>query len=1052
MTSRKAPREPLIVAPTFHEFNRRSQLRASCLRAYFLSINCRKRHFAWGLQKAQLADCVVRAASRAALPRIARQKEAAKMRLLVWAAAAVCVRALQVDDAPPFGDLSPEAQLRELRATLSDEDRALMEAALEGAKAMGDELFGPPPRRTAAATQAIQLDFSKDDPLPPTQQKYLDEAIIDSRIHFARAINYKDLEFHIDHQGYRPLHLAAQQGEAGAVRELLRLGADANARLLPTAPAGPATVLHIAAQWGRVDIVRQLVRDGGAKIDVSSEGMTPLERALTQDHSNTARALIDLGADLSLVSGTGWTPLACAANHGNVKLVKKLIKAGADPSQRMTGGWTALHLLTHHDLPVAEWSAACLVALYQGGADLDARDDEGRTLLYIAASHGSAAFFKFLIWLGADVTIGNNDGVLPAEVAEENGHVFTVGEINFRYVYLRLKAEGHDGLTAITLTDSFLDRGANIEETGENKVTALTHACVEDRRDLIGWFVSRGADKRLAEGCEPHLDLIGRVEKIVAEGRFSRERLDAAFESLFMHPFPLNHIGEFGDQAPLVEPLVALGYDVNALSDQHGAHPLHIPALYGRTELVRALIRAGADPDVRLSGGHAALYYAAGAGHEDIVRLLLDAGADVRAPLEGGRSIFDLAKMKGHTRVAELLARHDRIKKRRTTLLVTFGVVLVGVLSVAYLFVSKPAAERAARELERELELEAEREAAARAPASKRDDRSGVRRRAHRGRRRDATRARDPAPDVQEPALESTAPEPEAAVREQERLDREAAAEAAEVARSREAAAARAREDEKRELEAAAAREQEARDREAAAEAARLALDREAAAAREREAWEREKLDSLQAMATWATASEGKTEESLGREESKEEPVPEGYEIIARILEHLGEPHLLPIFEAEDINDKTLPDLDPADLIGLGVSQMTCLTILGAAHSAAKTKKLEAEEVLDNVAKHQSVLEEELREHRAEIKRLRIRELPEDLMCPIMCEIMKDPVLLMEDGHTYERVALEQWFATGARTSPSTSAELDSLATAPNHTVKKLIAALLEEHRGRAAD
>ena len=64
-------------------------------------------------------------------------------------------------------------------------------------------------------------------------------------------------------------------------------------------------------------------------------------------------------------------------------------------------------------------------------------------------------------------------------------------------------------------------------------------------------------------------------------------------------------------------------------------------------------------------------------------------------------------------------------------------------------------------------------------------------------------------------------------------------------------------------------------------------------------------------------------------------------------------------------------------------------------------------------------------------------------MCPIMCEIMKDPVLLMEDGHTYERVALEQWFATGARTSPSTSAELDSLATAPNHTVKKLIAALL---------
>jgi len=40
------------------------------------------------------------------------------------------------------------------------------------------------------------------------------------------------------------------------------------------------------------------------------------------------------------------------------------------------------------------------------------------------------------------------------------------------------------------------------------------------------------------------------------------------------------------------------------------------------------------------------------------------------------------------------------------------------------------------------------------------------------------------------------------------------------------------------------------------------------------------------------------------------------------------------------------------------------------------------------------------------------------------------------------------WFATGARTSPSTSEELESTALAPNHVVRKLIAALLEEHRG----
>ena len=61
---------------------------------------------------------------------------------------------------------------------------------------------------------------------------------------------------------------------------------------------------------------------------------------------------------------------------------------------------------------------------------------------------------------------------------------------------------------------------------------------------------------------------------------------------------------------------------------------------------------------------------------------------------------------------------------------------------------------------------------------------------------------------------------------------------------------------------------------------------------------------------------------------------------------------------------------------------------------------------------------------------------------------MRDPVLLMEDGHTYERVAIEQWFATGARTSPSTSAQLESTALAPNHMARKLIAALLEQYGG----
>ena len=185
------------------------------------------------------------------------------------------------------------------------------------------------------------------------------------------------------------------------------------------------------------------------------------------------------------------------------------------------------------------------------------------------------------------------------------------------------------------------------------------------------------------------------------------------------------------------------------------------------------------------------------------------------------------------------------------------------------------------------------------------------------------------------------------------------------------------------------------------------------------------------------------------RDESKTEPVPAGYTVVAAVLQHLDETRLLPTFLAQQIDDAALPYLEPTDLIELGVAPMTCLAILGASAAGGKAKKLETQDVLHDVATHQSVLEAELREHRREIARLRIsrEEVSEDLCCSITCELMKEPYLCVGDSHTYERVAIEQWFATGARTSPTTNEQLDNLTLVPNHTVRRLIAALLERRR-----
>jgi ankyrin repeat protein len=60
-----------------------------------------------------------------------------------------------------------------------------------------------------------------------------------------------------------------------------------------------------------------------------------------------------------------------------------------------------------------------------------------------------------------------------------------------------------------------------------------------------------------------------------------------------------------------------------------------------------------------------------------------------------------------------------------------------------------------------------------------------------------------------------------------------------------------------------------------------------------------------------------------------------------------------------------------------------------------------------------------------------------DLRCPITQELMVDPVVC-GDGHTYERVAIAEWFATGKLRSPTTNEPLASQLMLANHAVRRL--------------
>jgi len=78
--------------------------------------------------------------------------------------------------------------------------------------------------------------------------------------------------------------------------------------------------------------------------------------------------------------------------------------------------------------------------------------------------------------------------------------------------------------------------------------------------------------------------------------------------------------------------LISAGADPNAADTRpvigHGATPLHFAADLDDSELVRALIAAGADVNAQSLAGHTPLWWACNAGRATAARALLAAGAD----------------------------------------------------------------------------------------------------------------------------------------------------------------------------------------------------------------------------------------------------------------------------------------------------------------------------------------------------------------------------------------------------------------------------------------
>ena len=170
-----------------------------------------------------------------------------------------------------------------------------------------------------------------------------------------------------------PIHHAALDGDAGALRQLLESGESPDALYHENAFHLTKTPLHLLC-----------LRDNGG------------------DRAACFELLRDAGANLEASDSKGYRPLHYAASSKSVALVSLLVEARVNVDATGNGGVTALHLAGRRG------ATDCVEVLLAAGASLDARlSPSGMRPFDVAITRPYHRMWPLFLRAGAEIPTDN---------------------------------------------------------------------------------------------------------------------------------------------------------------------------------------------------------------------------------------------------------------------------------------------------------------------------------------------------------------------------------------------------------------------------------------------------------------------------------------------------------------------------------------------------------------------------------------------------------------------------------------------------------------------
>jgi uncharacterized protein len=361
-----------------------------------------------------------------------------------------------------------------------------------------------------------------------------------------------------------------------------------------------------AAKRGDRAAVKTLLQQGADANAAHGDGMTALHWAATHGDAEMARMLVVAGARLEAVTRNGnYTPLHLAARVGSAPVLKTLLDAGANvKAATSSGGATALHLAA------AQGSAAAVTTLLDKGAEVDATEKAfGQTALMWAAAFDRVAAIEALIARKADLTLTSAvENVTDKERADR-------------------AAATAKRRTAVP--QQYPDRagGAN---AAAGRGGAAAGAPAQGQRGGGGGRGAAGDSANAGPQQLSYGQLVGNKGGLTPLLFAAREGNLAAVNALLKAGADLNQVSKGDQTSPMLMATLNGHFDIAKLLLDKGADPklasdanatplyatINVqwsakslypqPTAYKQQkitylELMEALLKAGADPNVRLS-------------------------------------------------------------------------------------------------------------------------------------------------------------------------------------------------------------------------------------------------------------------------------------------------------------------------------------------------------------------------------------------------------------------------------------------------------------------